>query len=321
MPWIIGIDEAGYGPNLGPLVMSSVACRVPPSLVAANLWDVLQAAVRRHPSADDGRLLIEDSKLVYSTQRGLAGLEMGVLATVPRERTVQSQTVAALLDWLSPTHAPELGQECWYSGETPLPAAIDATTFATAAGRFAEALRTSDVAWGLVRSVVICPTRFNGLLDQWGSKGAVLGQGLAELLQCNRDPDGDGEAVHVYVDKHGGRNTYTALLQHALPDCMVVAETEGMDQSVYRVLGAGREIQLTIRPRADAEHFCVALASMVSKYLREVLMREFNQFWQRHLPGIKPTAGYPGDAARFYDEIRPAAQRLGIPEAALWRRK
>ena len=74
-------------------------------------------------------------------------------------------------------------------------------------------------------------------------------------------------------------------------------------------------------PRADAEHFCVALASMVSKYLREVLMLEFNRFWQGHVPGLKPTAGYPGDAARFFDAIRPAAKLLGIPEAALWRRK
>ncbi len=60
---------------------------------------------------------------------------------------------------------------------------------------------------------------------------------------------------------------------------------------------------------------------MTAKYLREVLMREFNAFWQRHVPGLKPTAGYPGDAARFLDAIRPAAQRLGIAEAALWRRK
>jgi hypothetical protein len=58
---------------------------------------------------------------------------------------------------------------------------------------------------------------------------------------------------------------------------------------------------------------------MASKYLREVLMREFNHFWQEQVPGLKATAGYPGDAARFFDEIRPAAQRLGIAEAAVWR--
>jgi hypothetical protein len=39
------------------------------------------------------------------------------------------------------------------------------------------------------------------------------------------------------------------------------------------------------------------------------------------VPGIAPTAGYPLDAKRFIDEIRPAMERLGIPESAVWRVK
>jgi ribonuclease HII len=102
---------------------------------------------------------------------------------------------------------------------------------------------------------------------------------------------------------------------------MVVVHEEGMNRSVYSVLGLSRPVRLIFQPRADSAHFCVALASMCSKYLREVLMLEFNRFWQTHLPGLKPTAGYPGDSARFFEEIRPAAQRLGIAEEVLWRRK
>src|SRR5690348_9680141 len=82
MPWIIGIDEAGYGPNLGPFVMTSVACRVPDKWARADLWHVLRRAVRRQSSAADGRLLVEDSKVVYSTTRGLHDLETGVLAVL-----------------------------------------------------------------------------------------------------------------------------------------------------------------------------------------------------------------------------------------------
>jgi hypothetical protein len=60
---------------------------------------------------------------------------------------------------------------------------------------------------------------------------------------------------------------------------------------------------------------------MISKYLREVLMIEFNRFWQTHVPGLKATAGYPTDAYRFYDEIRPAVERLGMAETAVWRQR
>ena len=47
MAWVIGIDEAGYGPNLGPFVMTAVAAPLPETHDGANLWDVFRAAVRR----------------------------------------------------------------------------------------------------------------------------------------------------------------------------------------------------------------------------------------------------------------------------------
>jgi len=170
--------------------------------------------------------------------------------------------------------------------------------------------------------VVICPPRFNQLLNHWDSKGAILGHGLSELLNrglSSVDPWREDEPIDFMIDKHGGRNCYYAILQEAMGEDMVVAHEEGMNRSVYSV--CGREVRFTFQPRADAEHFCVAVASMASKYLRELLMLEFNQFWLSHLPDLKPTAGYPGDSARFYKAIKPIAKRLGIPRTALWRRR
>jgi ribonuclease HII len=318
MPWIIGIDEAGYGPNLGPLVMTSVACRVPDDLAGADLWQVLRAAVRRAAEPDDGRLLVEDSKVVYSTARGLHALETGVLAALPPAGPDLS--LARYVEWLAPAAAAELAAEPWYRGASTLPVAAAPAGCGAAAVCFADASRQGGVAWGTVRSVVVCPARFNGVLDRWGSKGAVLAEGLKELLRWNRDAL-DSEDLSFFIDKHGGRNTYAPMLQDALEDGMVMAQQESLARSTYIVLGMGRDIRLTFQPRADAEHFCVALASMVSKYLREVLMLEFNRFWQAQVPGLKATAGYPGDAARFLEAIRPALGRLGVVESAVWRRK
>src|SRR5262249_44856634 len=150
-------------------------------------------------------------------------------------------------------------------------------------------------------------------LDRWGSKAAVLGHGLAELLRHTRGLTGD-ESLRFFIDKHGGRNTYSAMLQEAFPDGVVTAQQEGMACSADQARGLPREIRLPFQPGADASHFGVALASMVSKYLREVLMRDFNRFWQRHAPDLKPTAGYPGDAARFFERIRPVLANLGLAE-------
>jgi hypothetical protein len=321
MPWIVGIDEAGYGPNLGPFVMTSVAYRVPEPLAGADFWQVLQPAVRRDGEPDDGRVLVEDSKIVYSTHRGLHDLETAVLAFLAVGDRQGEFLLHHLLDRLCPAFHAELRAEPWYTGTSALPVAADGPQFQEAAQRLAQISLDRQVIWGPVRSVVICPSRFNQVLDHWGSKGAVLGFALGHLLPANRTPYEGQEPVWFFIDKHGGRNTYAAMLQDALAGGMVVAHEEGRARSVYSVLALGREVRLTFQPRADAEYFGVALASMVSKYLREVLMREFNQFWQTQVPGLKPTAGYPGDALRFWNAIRPSAERLNIPEASLWRRK
>jgi hypothetical protein len=308
MPWMVGIDEAGYGPNLGPLVMTAVACRVPEELAGADLWQVLHSVVRRHGGRDDGRLVIDDSKLVHTS--GLGKLEAGFLAAM---NSHSSPRLADCLDQVcSGSHA-ELKNEPWYDGNTVLPIA--------AGGPAVPDLSRAHpgVSWTGPRSVVICPRRFNELLDRHGSKAAVLVSAFGDLLAGILDGDGS-EPMSFHIDKHGGRNFYGAMLQDLVPDGMVLAVEEGPERSIYRVMGR-RELAFTFQPRADAAHLCVALASMISKYLREVLMIEFNAFWRRHLPDLKPTAGYPQDARRFFTAIQPVAAQLGIDERALWRMK
>jgi hypothetical protein len=168
--------------------------------------------------------------------------------------------------------------------------------------------------------VVVCPPHFNDLLERGGSKSFVLLRSLAELLDLHAQPDGD-DAICVYVDKHGGRNHYTALLEQAIPAGRVEPEQESAERSAYRIAGLSRDVLIQFEPRADGNHFPVALASMLAKYVRELLMLEFNRFWQQHLPDLEPTAGYPGDAVRFMDAIRPVAVKLGIEERKLWRQK
>lgn len=80
---LIGADEAGYGPNLGPLVVAATAWEVPdgesPSDLYAELSDVLTPdadGLNRSPA----RLPVADSKRLYASGSGLDALERGVLA-------------------------------------------------------------------------------------------------------------------------------------------------------------------------------------------------------------------------------------------------
>lgn len=317
MPWLLGVDEAGYGPNLGPFVMTSVACWLPDNHGTADLWQLLAEVVRKEEVAGDSRLAVDDSKRVYSPSRGLAVLERSVHACLG----LPPNSLRQWLEALCPDDLGELASEAWFHGATSLPREPGADDFVALAEGFSRVCtEVGDLIWR-VRAVVICPDRFNGLAEAADSKGAVLADGLGRLLRWNVDNLPGTDGITVVVDKHGGRNTYAAQLHHALPECVVLAHQESLARSHYVLMGLPRGVKVTFQPRADGEHFCVALASMTSKYLREVLMHEFNSFWADRVPGLKPTAGYPGDASRFLEAIRPALEKMGLGEERIWRKR
>jgi ribonuclease HII len=96
---------------------------------------------------------------------------------------------------------------------------------------------------------------------------------------------------------------------------------ESAEESTYRIDGLNRPVTLVFAPRADSDALPVALASMLAKYLREVFMRQFNKFWQQHVPDLEPTAGYPNDSRRFYGLIQRAMRQLGIHDKQVWRER
>jgi len=87
MTLVVGTDEAGYGPNLGPLV------------VAATLWDVAGPAAEAEAILAAASAALDDpwrdSKQVYRGGSGWAALEHGALAAL----TIA--TGAAPADWRS----------------------------------------------------------------------------------------------------------------------------------------------------------------------------------------------------------------------------
>src|SRR5262245_11703472 len=118
MPWVVGIDEAGYGPNLGPLVQAAVALYLPDGDHAG--WQTLKPVVRRCGEKADGRLLIDDSKKVY-TRHGLEALERGVILTAPWSCNVAELIRKAGLD----VYREELLTEVWYDPAEMLPIMMD----------------------------------------------------------------------------------------------------------------------------------------------------------------------------------------------------
>lgn len=313
MPWVVGVDEAGYGPNLGPFVQSAVGVWLPEHDPAG--WETFGRVVRRHHEASDGRLLVDDSKKVYS-RGGLEALEQAAHLTLPPSASARS-CEAIFRPLLSAPDWEMLVREPWYRPETLYPCETSVDAIAANGKLWSSCCQRPVVAFvHLVQA-----SQINRLIDATNSKAAVLTQGLITLLERIQTMGAPGEPLLILCDKQGGRNYYAAMLQTVFAERWVYAEKESAEESRYRVDGPDCCIRMIFRPRAEQESLSVALASVLSKYLRELCMRQFNAFWAQHVPGLRPTAGYPVDARRFYDEIRDARLRLGIPEDAIWRKR
>ena len=320
MAFLIGTDEAGYGPNLGPLVITVTVWQVPDEQRGEDLYDLLRDVVQKTALHHDRpELVIADSKLLYRPGTGLAALERGVLACLG-SLGIRCSSWREAWRTLAPESEPWLDMIPWYVGyDSAIPREVPVDQIESLTERLAEGFRAVRASLRQIRSLAIFPARWNELIDRHGSKGEVLaietlqllGQALAGL---------EASPVFVQCDKFGGRNRYSRLLQTVFPDYLVEIVREGRALSIYRWGPQGHRIECRFAAKGE-EFLPAALASMTSKYLRELAMVPFNQFWLQHLPGLKPTAGYPLDARRFKDEIAAVQANLGIDDRSLWRRK
>ncbi len=314
MPLFIGMDEAGFGPNLGPLVITATAWEMRGDPQACDLWELLGDAVAQRPAAGDGRLHVADSKQVFTPTRGLAALETTVLCLLGWSGYDVS-SFDSLWRQLAVSYPDDGDQEPWFMRDVPLPVTVDGEQVDRQTDRLSRCAEQNGVSPPQVSSDVVLTEKFNRLTTLYDSKGRTLSSLSLSLLATMWNPNDDGPAL-VIADKHGGRNRYDELLTDVLDGEMIFRVEEGRARSIYRV---GRT-EIRFQMKAES-HFPVAVASLVSKYLRELAMLAFNRFWRSHLPHLKPTQGYPLDAKRFRTEIADCQAELNIPDNVLWRER
>ncbi|MBX3387495.1 MAG: hypothetical protein KF768_13075 [Phycisphaeraceae bacterium] len=334
-----GIDEAGYGPLLGPLCVGMTAFRIEgweEGRPAPDLWSSLSSAVCRKPERGAramsalGRIAVDDSKNLKlanssKTRDPLVHLERGVLTFMRcRAGGTSKGTVepvsddAALFRALGLVGAPAV----WYGGEpSPCPRACDAGVLGISASMLERTLAGAGVTVEDMACRAIGEREFNRIVEVTGTKAATTERAIGEHLATiwKRWAGAEEHAVRVVCDRQGGRTQYGASLARMMNDAgaPVVAETleEGPERSRYELRGkwsdgsASRDGRMVVMFMSESEthHLPVALASMTAKLVREMFMARFNRFWAARVPELKPTAGYRQDGWRWLEDLGPAA--------------
>jgi hypothetical protein len=308
----VGIDEAGYGPNLGPLCMSALSA-VGPANRPPDLWQDRATSISRAGDRSD-RLWVDDSKAILKGRKGFDRLLSATIASLESTTNERPADLASLLSALGAGSYDDVELTRWLEGQQTIPLALEKAT---------KHRPLDGPGWSLskVQSVVVGPEAFERGIQTSRSKAVVHFEAFGRLLRQSWEMTEEGRVTFVRSDKHGGRHFYLDLLSNLFPGIWIDRGDEGPARSHYTLREGARILHLELVPKADSSDGLVALASIVSKTLRELWMDVFNAYWRRRLPELKPTAGYPYDARRFRQEIEPIAELENLPPSLWWRSK
>jgi ribonuclease HII len=268
----LGIDEAGYGPTLGPLAVVGAVAEVDDSAAFA---------------AEFAAIGVADSKQVHKPG-DLGSLERIALPAIAWLSGFQPDTADDLFALLGEAAA-DRASAPWMAGaeDLRLPVAVSGLpVWSIAAARP-----------GGLHGRLLHPSQLNAAKRQ-GINRAAAELEVVRLLLASGVPD-PGLPAEVGCDRLGGRKRYGDLLQSAWPGHPVEIIEETAPACRYRC-GATSVAFLVGGESAEP---LIAAASCIAKYARELHMRLLNQHWSSRFAWLKPTAGYPEDAKRWLHQL------------------
>lgn len=318
---IIGADEAGYGPNLGPLLIAASVWDVPVDFNESDFENLSSVFAAKPYRPNCKHIPLADSKKLFSPGKGLQTLETGLLAMLGKEPPADCQSWCETFQESSPASggsALNASEMPWYDNlrNQPVPA-LQAKEEVRRLSEFAEqVLSGHEIELPQSRFYLISEKKFNEEVAKLGSKGQLLS--LQTLRLVTDLLSGEADEIEIFCDRQGGRKNYMPVLSEAMPDQWFQEVRISPERCTYRNMSGN----LTIHFSVGGDRFPpTALASMMAKYTRERMMEAFNTYWSEQIPGIRATAGYPVDAARFRSEIENKAKELQLPPESWWRIK
>ncbi len=321
---LAGIDEAGLGPALGPLCVGCAALRLRTEHAADAPWQLLETTVARHPKRGEARLLVTDSKKAHK-KNSLAPLERTVFAfldalhdldgtPLDRQTFFQHLYTFDALDAMEATP--------WYRDAPPwrLPGCVKTDMRKMDGDGLRQALYEAETQVVVLQTQVLTASMLNRRFDGGANKSevalATVGRHLKGLADAFPDED-----LMVTIDRQGGRTDYLPFLFDLFPGGWVDTLVKSDAASAYEIRRAGGRLCVRFAPKADGDAFCVALASMAAKYLRERCMEDLNHYFRARVDDLQPTAGYHGDAPRFLAAVEPVLRAEGIDRTMLVRNR
>jgi len=305
----IGVDENGLGPRLGPLLVTAVTART-----------TGQGHVRAERRPRGGmRERLGDSKALVSYGDTALG-EAWARAIAQRMGLSDLDGPDALVKALSLDPADVLRapcpdahtDQCWsaegeaFSAEPKLLAEVE---------RDLGKLEDQGVKVLRATCVVTCARRLNEGVARGLTRFHLDLHAMERLVLDARGRAGCD--VIATCGKVGGFDRYPAAFGPMNGRLHAIA-AEGRARSEYQVPGVGR---IAFVRDADAKHLLVCMASLVGKWVRDLMMARIVRYHRAVDPDLPGASGYHDPVtARFIDATSLARKRRALPDDCFERR-
>ncbi len=306
----IGIDENGLGPRLGPLIVTAVVAEASGPEGAARAEARPRGAMRARLGDSKRLVAFGDTALGEAWARAIAR-RMGL----PEPESPEALVRALSLDTAEALRSPcprQHGEQCWNtSGE----AFVAEAKLVAKVERDLARLEAQGVRVVRAACVVTCTRRLNDGISRGLTRFHVDLHAMERLALDARDRAGDD--VVATCGKVGGFDRYAPAFGPMSGRLHAVAQ-EGRARSEYVVPGFGR---IAFVRDADEKHLLVCMASLVGKWVRDLLMARIVRYHRDHAPDLPNASGYHDPVtSRFVDATRLARKKRGLPDECFERR-
>lgn len=308
--FVLGIDENGLGPRLGPLLVTAVALEAAPGA---------ERAAMRKPSAalaarlGDSKALVKygGSSLGEAWARAIAA-RLGMPAWETPEALLRGFSLDA--DEVLRARCPgEHARQCW--GATDERFTSEGADVAQA-DKDLERLAKRGLTVRAIRIAVVCTERLNDAARRGVSRFQVDLHTMERLVLALRGEL--GEDVVAICGKVGGYDRYGDAFG-PLGGRLHMALAEGRAKSEYRFPGVGT---LAFVRDADDSHLVVSLASLVGKWARDMLMGRIVRYHRETNPELPDASGYHDPVtAAFVSASALARKKRALPDVCFEREK
>lgn len=316
----LGIDENGLGSRLGPLVVTAAygsfagiydekfRARLQSSAnKSKKLPKSAQATSRKNTMVGDSKALLKhgDVSAGEAWARSLGSPYSGSpLGDINGPQSLVEQILSPHIDDLQKICPQSSRSQCW-DDFSPHFSATDEQL-----GRVSEVIQTwKRLGFELLgfRSTIVCSHQLNLNREQGiGRFDSDLGAMERLIIEAQRN---EAQALDAVCGKVGGIAKYGNFFQHLNADKFSILKEERAE-SVYQFekIGTVRFVR-----DADASDPLVMVASLVGKYLRELLMGHINQFYQNHERSLPIVSGYNDPRTNaFVEQAEPLSKKLRI---------